>query len=170
MDLHPLVVHFPIAMLFVWSVIEIVRPQKWIPAVSWGSVQVVMLGVGFFGALAALITGDIAAEGLQNEIVDVHETVAQITTFIYAVFVVDMALPFVLRVLVRILPEGLYAMCVRVARIVESIMQRSFVRRMGALLGVIFLTLTGMLGGAMVYGPNADPLTPYVLTLLGITL
>jgi hypothetical protein len=37
-----------------------------------------------------------------------------------------------------------------------------------AFLGLVSITITGMLGGVMVYGVTADPLAPMVLKLLGL--
>lgn len=39
-----------------------------------------------------------------------------------------------------------------------------------AIVALIAIALTGLLGGVMVYGVSADPVAPMVLKLLGITL
>ncbi|EKD68269.1 MAG: hypothetical protein ACD_48C00001G0001, partial [uncultured bacterium] len=47
-------------------------------------------------------------------------------------------------------------------------LDRPIIRKSIAMLGFIALSLTGILGGALVYGPDADPLVHYVLQFLGL--
>ena len=53
-NIHPLFVHFPIAFLFIYSLIKIVPVKKWLPKVSWKDIERVLLVVGVLGAFAAL--------------------------------------------------------------------------------------------------------------------
>jgi len=170
MDLHPLVVHFPIALLVFWSVIEIIRPGRWFPQVSWGSASAVLLVAGFAGAFVALQTGDIASEGMRGEVVRTHETFAQLSTFLYGLFVVDLIIPLVLIVANKAFPGSLANGTARVARVYERIFQIRFVRILLALAALAAITVTGLLGGVLVYGVSTDPLAPIILSLLGIQI
>ena len=170
MNIHPIVVHFPVALLTLWSVIEIIRPSRWLPRVSWPSVSAVLLLVGFVSAFAALLTGDIASEGVRSGVVETHEHFAQFTVLVYGLFVIDFVLPLVLRMLMRALPSGLYDIVMRIARVYERLFQARSLRALLAIVALGSLTITGILGGVMVYGPTTDSLAPIVMSLLGLSL
>jgi len=170
MDLHPLVVHFPIALLVLWSVVEIIRPARWFSHVSWGSASAIMLIAGFVGAFAALTTGDIAGEEMGGDVVCAHETFAQLATFLYGLFVVDVMIPLVLLVSGRVFSSSIANGVTRAARMYERVFQMRGVRVLLALVALIAITITGILGGILVYGVEIDPFAPIVLSLLGISL
>ena len=51
---------------------------------------------------------------------------------------------------------------------IQKILTSSLVSKVLAFLGFIAISITGLLGGAMVYSSSADPMTGIVLHLLGI--
>ena len=170
MDLHPIIVHFPIAILTLWSLIEIVRPSRLLPQVSWASISAFLLVTGFLTALAALFTGDIAAGGIPSALTGMHEQFAQLSVILYGLFVLDFVFPFVLRMLVQIFSTSFYGGVVRIVRMYERLFQMRMVRLMLASIALASLVVTGMLGGVMVYGPDIDPLAPFILSVLGLAV
>ena len=74
-NIHPLFVHFPIALLFVYSIIKILPLQKWLPNVAWKHIERVLLLVGVLGAFAALSTGEIAEHLTRpnHDLVETHQ-------------------------------------------------------------------------------------------------
>ena len=133
-NIHPILVHFPIAFFFIYSIVKILPLRKWFPSIAWKDIERLLLVVGMLGAFAALATGD-TAEHLTHRshaIVEMHSNFAAASVFIYAVI-----LAFTVTL---------------------------------AILGFIGIFVTGLLGGAMVYGATADPIAPIVLKLLGLTV
>ena len=61
-NIHPIIVHFPIAMLFLYSIIKVLPFKKWFPNVSWKHIEIVLLLVGVVSAFTASSTGEIAEE------------------------------------------------------------------------------------------------------------
>ncbi|USN54629.1 MAG: hypothetical protein H6765_09085 [Candidatus Peribacteria bacterium] len=84
MELHPLVVHFPIALLVLYCLIEMLQILPF--AKHWDLLQTkaILLFVGLAGAYAALQTGEIAAEKYKhNPVVELHEEFAETTVNIF---------------------------------------------------------------------------------------
>jgi uncharacterized membrane protein len=151
-NLHPILVHFPIALLFLYSVIKIFPLAKWFPAVPRKQIERILLFVGFLGALAALFTGPIAAKlVVPNEaLVKAHSTFAFFATLIYALLVLGEIISYF--------------------KFRENFLSQGWFSKILALAGLVAITVTGMLGGVMVYGLSADPFAGMVLKILGITL
>lgn len=170
MNLHPIFVHFPIAFLTVYTALEIVR----VPVLTQKSwllpMKAVLLIVGILGAGASLLSGETAAEALRGTsdmpLVQLHERYAKLTTIAYG------------------LPALLYAMeCLHLSGIDKrlpaflnkrwqqamAIHKRLFTPALliiAALAGMLFITVTGALGGALVYGPEVDPVVSFFYHLL----
>ncbi len=151
-NIHPLFVHFPIAFLFLYSIIKIVPFKKWLPNVSWKHIERVFLLVGFLGALAAIITGSIAKNLIHpnEQLVAAHATFALLTALIYGLLLLGEIISFF--------------------KARENFLCDGLISKLLALSGLMSISITGMLGGVMVYGLSADPLAGVVLKLLGINL
>ncbi len=163
MDLHPVFIHFPIALLTLYSVFELLQVKKLRGNMSWMYIKSVLLIIGTIGAYAALQTGEIA-RGLNHpvqQIVSYHEDFADWTTFIFTVLSVNYLLIvlssfFAARVSPQYEPLWSKVMTVR-KKIFNPI-----VLFLLALAGLITLTITGAFGGIMMYGPTSDPVTTLV--------
>lgn len=59
-NLHPLFVHFPIALLFVYTGLRVVPMRRLFPLVAWRQIERVVLLFGVLGAFVALGTGETA--------------------------------------------------------------------------------------------------------------
>jgi uncharacterized membrane protein len=168
-NIHPILVHFPIAMLFIYSVIKILPFKKWLPAVAWRDIERVLLVVGVMGAYAALATGEAAENSarLNRQLVEVHALFATLATWIYATLLVGEIAAFIntkqyqYKSLQWISP---------IVHFLERILCNERFSYIFALLGFIAISVTGMLGGVIAYGLTADPLAPLLLKVLGITL
>lgn len=168
-NIHPIFVHFPIALLFIYSVIKILPFKKWIPSVSWQQIERFLLVFGILGSFASLATGE-TAENLaraNRQLVEVHSTFASISTFIYCVLLFGEII-FIL--------NNSYQSLIKIEKVknlsikLEKLIFNPFVSKSLALLGFIAISVTGLLGGVIVYGVSADPVAPIVLKLLGINL
>ena len=178
MNIHPLFVHFPIGLLAVYSILELatgvsscIRKQAWL-----FSVKAFLLFVGALGAFAALFTGGLAEDLIRHTnpnafILKVHAPAAGITTALYLVLCAAY--------LVRIFDtKGWGDRIVGTNRFLGSLWSlkkrfwytilNSWLLPLIALLAFVGLTVTGALGAAIVYGPNADPLVAFVYHLFWV--
>lgn len=160
MNIHPLFVHFPIALLTVYAALEIVRlpvltRQSW-----YRPVKAVLLFAGFLGGMVSLQTGEIAEEAFHGtstmRVVEVHSLFANITMWIYGI----LSASYLLRWISDAKP-GFLAPLMKLERLLFSVP----VLVLGAIAGLCALTVTGALGGALVYGPNADPIVSVIYHL-----
>ena len=178
MNIHPLFVHFPIGLLVVYSVLEIIayawpsiKRQSWI-----FPVKAFLLFAGALGAFAALFTGGIAKDLIRHTsnytyVIKVHSTFAAVTTILYVI----LAMAYLVRIFDR---NGWGNRIVGTNKFLASVW--NFKKRFWylildtwllpliALLALIGMFVTGALGAAIVYGPNADPFVSFVYHLFWV--
>lgn len=170
MNLHPLVVHFPIALLTVYAVLEVCRlpvitRQQW-----WFYTKAILLIAGSIGTFAALQTGEMDAEGFRGTptmaLVQLHATFAQGTTFVFALLTAAYLIEWLQREAIsQRLPETLRESWNALITLERTIFIAPILIA-GAILGFLLLTVTGALGGALVYGTDTDPIVKFVTDLL----
>lgn len=166
-DIHPALVHFPIALLFLYSVVNLLPLQKWFPKVSWKHIEVVLLIVGVVGAIAALSTGEIAEEITQpdKQLVEMHSTFAGIATLLYGLLLSGEVLSFLTTTnIFRLKIPKINAFFI----FVQKILTHRIVSFILAALGLIAITITGILGGVIIHGVSADPFAATVLNIFGL--
>jgi uncharacterized membrane protein len=159
-NFHLILVHFPIALLTVYGILEIIplrRFREWMPAFYIkGSLAI----IGTITAYAALGSGGLIEDQFRSarNIVEAHSNMATLATGIFTLIAIVYLIAWLGRVR-NYFPQ--------LANRAENLL-RSPILPMAALLGLIAITLTGALGGAIAFGPSADPWTPYVLKLFRI--
>lgn len=168
-NIHPLLVHFPIAFLVIYSVIKILPLKKWFPSVSWNHIERVLLVVGVCGAMAASSTGEVAEHLVRpnRQLVEMHSTFAALSTWMYGILLAGEAL---LVLNAGILQKLSSPVVMKVSLWLQSVICSRVVGITLALVGLVAISVTGLLGGVMVYGTTADPVAGWVVQLLGISL
>jgi uncharacterized membrane protein len=167
-NLHPLFVHFPIALLFLYSIIKMLPFKKWFPKVAWRDIERVLLVVGVLGAFAALYTGSIAEHLVHpnRQLVNTHSTFAVAATWLYGALLFGEIIAVVNDQ--NYVYKKSFQPLSLLLHFIERILCSGIISWILAALGFIAIFLTGLLGGAIVYGATADPIAPIVLNLLGI--
>ena len=170
MNLHPLVVHFPIALLSFYTFLEFLTlfpfAKKW----NLKTTKILLLIWGLLWANIALQTGELAADILNSKylghIIDRHQWIGQASVYPYAILLVM----YLLREIGEHQRQRTYRekrskyMDIALKRIQKLESWKVFV--IFAVIGFILLSITGAIGGGIVYGPDADPLTKIMFEIL----
>lgn len=173
-NLHPLVVHFPIALLVLYSLLELLslipraRQSKTIRYI-----KLFLLIVGWLGVQAALVSGEAAQDAWHGirSIIEWHETFANLTVWFYGISLIGYVLQWYLYDGIstawwqKIVGTPLHRFISGIA----YFLRRFWIYYLLALAGILALTATGALWGAMVYGVEADPVVVVLVKLLHIT-
>jgi len=169
-NIHPLFVHFPIALLFLYSIIKILPFKKWFPKVAWRDIERVLLLIGVLGAFAALATGDTAEHLIHpnRQLVNAHSNFGEIATWIYGGLLVG-EIAAVINA-----QKYTYRKSWKFISSILTFLENVFCNRIFsgilAFAGFIAISITGLLGGAIAYGTTADPFAGTILKILGINL
>lgn len=169
MNLHPIIVHFPIALLTLYGVCELIRFSFITRQTYWFYVKAVLVIVGSLSTLIALETGEAATEMLleRNPLVRVHSNFAEVTSWIFGLIALSYAITWIHRAFPLLLTQR-FSFVGRFALWLSALLQRAPVIVTLSLFGLLFVTITGGLGGAIVYGTNFDPFMKPILTYLGL--
>lgn len=166
MNIHPLFVHFPIGILVLYAVLEILPLARWYPQAPWDAIKTVLSIAGAAGAVAASGTGEIAEKLLEDKslrgLIEVHSSFAAATTLIFG----TLAFSYFVRWLSshHKIFEGRLRPLAFVGPIADIIATRAILVLL-ALGGLGAITITGGLGAAIVYGPDADPFVAIIYSL-----
>ena len=133
--LHPMLVHFPISLLFVSVLFDVASRVLTRDSLREGALW--LLGLGLLSGVAGAIAGDMAEDaaeqtGIAESLIETHETLAQVTLGIMA---------FLL--LYRLLLRNRFSAKAFVAYLVV------------AMLGLVAVSATGHTGGNLGYQPGA---------------
>jgi uncharacterized membrane protein len=141
MNIHPIVIHFPIAFLTIYAMAEILRFRFLLEKPYWWNVKKVLVLIGWVGSFIAALTGLITTQFHISgpRIFMMHELFALLT------------------IIFSTLASILYLKN-RQGRVL--ILLAAFI--------LISITITGGLGAAMVRGTHFDPLMKPIFILLGV--
>lgn len=174
MNIHPLFVHFPIALLIMYSILELaswgsrfVRRQAWVVPT-----KAFLLFTGVLAGFATLVTGEMAEEivgrGARSYIIEVHAPFAGMTIVLYLV----LAVAYLVRIFDRHgwaerivghsqLRNRLWGIKKWLAHMVLDVGLLPLI----VLLALCGMTVTGALGASIVYGPHVDPFVSFIYHL-----
>lgn len=166
-NIHPILVHFPIALLFVYSIIKILPFKKWFASVAWKDIERIFLLLGVFGSFASLATGDTAEHIIKtnHQLVEMHATFAGLSTWIYSILLAGEVI-LILNISYQSLIKN--EKIKTILNKIGNIINNEIISKILAILGFIAIFITGLLGGVITYGTSADPIAKIVLNLLGI--
>lgn len=168
-NLHPIFVHFPIAMLLVYSVIKLLPLAKWFPKANWKDIELALLFIGVVGSFFALATGETAEHLVRpsRDLVEAHSLFATISTWIYGALLLGEVLAMFTSWYENKMKNQ---EILKVVNFLKTNLTNKFYSGVLSFLGLIAISLTGLLGGVITYGVGADPFAAIVLQLLGISI
>lgn len=160
-DIHPIVVHFPIALLTIYTAIQCVPPKITWRKLPLFTLNAFLLIIGSASLLIARQTGDLLehTQG-HSPLLDAHSTWATSATAIYGILTIIYLLLVLARTQQVYQQEWLrpYERYLKLSTRLFT----SYAVTVVALIGFILLFITGALGGAIVYGPEVDPFVSIV--------
>lgn len=166
-NIHPIFVHFPIALFFVYSIIKILPFYKWFSNFAWRDIERFLLVFGVLGSFMALSTGEIAEKftGASHKMVETHAFFATFSSRMYLILLIGEIASYLNTKNYNFLQIPIIK---KILLLIERIVMNKTITLILVILGFVSLFLTGVLGGAMVYGTTADPLAPFILKLLNL--
>ncbi len=172
MNIHPVIVHFPVALLTIYALMELLRFKKISAQPYWFYTKAIFLFIGGLGSLAALQTGEWAADALgksakMSEVLQRHEFFAKASIITFGILAVSYLILWLERE--QFTPWIKFELFRKIWRIkvgfAKFVVETKLVILL-ALAGLLFITITGGLGGIMVFGPSADPFFGFIYQLL----
>lgn len=168
MNLHPILIHFPIALLTVYAVLEVGRVPAMTRKSWWFPVKSALLIIGSAASVPTYVSGwllerDVAAAGEVPKQLAIHGDFALYTVLCFGLLALA-HLVYTLRATPAFarLPHALGTGLLRGA----TAILKPAVSIPLAILGLLLVTATGALGGAMIYGPDTDPVARVLYDLL----
>lgn len=171
MNIHPIFVHFPIALLTVYAILELVRFKKITNQAYYFYVKACILIVGTLGAFASLSTGDLAEGAVARALrplVEIHSTFAALSTWIFAALSIVYLVTWISKTDYnqKLINSKISKIWNQILVIATKILNNSFIMIILSLAGLLAITMTGALGGAIVYGPEVDPIVSFFYRLV----
>ena len=170
MNLHPILVHFPIALLTIYAVLELLRFKKLLSLSGWLYAKGHTAIVGTLAAYAAYISGNEESGGLITDpvgrkVFELHETWAVITLVIFTIIAIHYFIELVRRnsrMASLFFGSQWRIQLGKFLLKLSAAIGKPFIMVTLAIFGLCAITITGGLGGSMIYGPDVDP----VVTLI----
>lgn len=168
-NIHPILVHFPIALFFIYSVIKIFPFKKWFPNIAWRDIERFLLVFGVLGAFGALSSGETAEDlsGGNERLIETHAFFASFSSRVYMILLLG-------EIVAYLNTKNYVFMQIdfikRIATWLEKLILNKNISLILVILGFLSLFITGVLGGVLVYGTTADPLAPFILKILGLNI
>ena len=172
--IHPLFVHFPIGLLVIYSIFEMIRFRIVNQQPYWFYTKAILSISGVFMAYLTLATGDGAEEVItktgtdfQRSIIDTHAILAGTTTTIFSVLAFSYLMEWINRnQRVRDIMQRQLGKIFTLLLKISDIIKKPSLMIVLAILGLVLLTITGGLGAAMVYGKDVDPIVSFIYSLM----
>jgi len=170
--MHPFIVHFPIALLTLYAICELVRFKNVTTQHFWFHLKAFLVITGSAASILAIGTGEMVADMFRempekNAIVPVHAILAEITSSVFLLLAISYAVLWAERDAINDSIEKRSWFRKSISRLTPfaKIIAETPISLVLAFTGIIGVTLTGALGGAMVHGIDSDPFITFFYRL-----
>ena len=170
-NFHVMIVHFPIALLTLYAIMEIISIKKLSALPYWFYLKAILVILGVLGAVAAQLAGGLIEDkfGYVRDVVEMHALFAAITTSLF--FIISLAYLLVWFKkeggfeLHKFFAENALGRMLKSASVISEKCINSPLIKLAALVGLITLTVTAALGGAIAFGSSVDPIASFIFNL-----
>ncbi|MBL8030581.1 MAG: hypothetical protein JNN11_05025 [Candidatus Doudnabacteria bacterium] len=164
MNIHPALVHFPIAFFSLYAFLEVLRFRAFTNLPFWFYTKAVVLFAGVLSAPVVLLSGKVSEDLLASDpyigsIVEKHEFFAFLSCGIFGI----LFLAYVIVWYAKYKKEKGIILESNLVGFVEKFLDKY--AWIFAILGFVCILITASLGGLMVYGPNNDPVLQMVYSI-----
>lgn len=153
MNIHPIVVHFPIAFLMIYGMCELIRFKIITGKPYWFYIKAFLAIVGILSAFAAYQAGDAIEHQFEAEygnVMRVHADFAVLSIIIFGIAAASYFVAWVNRV--KSLSWPLWGLATRIQKLV---LETPIVIIL-AVAGLVAISITGALGAAIAHGTDSD--------------
>lgn len=168
MVIHPIIVHFPIALLVMYALLEVISLFSFGKRQSFSEAKKFLLIVGTVSIPFALSSGESIAHqfGIRNQILPLHELFANLSSGIFWTLTILYSIDIVKNTQFGITFIGRFSENILIKIMLslhKALFTKSFIVTL-AIVGFLALLFTGALGGAMVYGIDNDPIAQFIVS------
>jgi uncharacterized membrane protein len=167
--LHPLLVHFPVAMLSLYAVVVIVSRIPLLKRFDLTLTKTVLVTVGFIGGFIASSSGEAiehSFQGIRN-LVEMHSTFATATNILAGIiFVIYAKIVFGPLFIEKLKPGKLQTVSMKSLAFWNTIQKNWLFMILLAVAVATTITITGVLGAVIVHGADVDPVVKMIYTTL----
>ena len=170
MNFHSMMVHFPIALLIMYSLFELLNFKIITKQRNWFYTKATLLIVGVITAFPALSTGEMLEDSpkYEEKLLDLHEGFAGASTNLYTVLAVLYLLAVIYRTpkikdfikSVKSMPDWWPKVINTILKVANKIVS-SPLFIITVVIGILLLTITGGLGGVLSSGIGVDPVADF---------
>lgn len=169
-NIHPLLVHFPIAFLVLYSFLELISTKKLSDKIWLLNTKAILVIAGFIGGLLAASSGEAIEDNFPDlhNLIETHSFWAGTTNAVFGVIAVLYLIKIlsVNNVFNFKLESILNKIWVLIQKISYYILNNRFIIVLAIIVGFVAVTITGALGAAIVYGPDIDPIVKFIYNLV----
>ena len=174
MNFHSMMVHFPIALLVIYSLLELIGFRNVNKYLNWFYIKASFVIIGAITAFPALSTGEMLenVSKYDKNLVHLHESFASASTNFFVVIAVIYLLAFLH---INTKTSDFINSCKKIPaegkRIINKIISyaklivNSPLFLFMAIIGIVLLTITGALGGILSSGVGVDPIADFIYHL-----
>lgn len=172
LNVHPIIVHFPVAFLTVYALLECVRFKRILQLPYIFYVKAVIVITGTLGSYAAFLSGNnikslYRGDAQMFALVNRHSQFAVATIWFFSFLALAYALDWCGRAQLPVRLNGRSRILLEKAiRIAHAMVESPFIVII-AIVGLMLVTITGGLGGTIVYGPDIDPVASVIYKIFG---
>ena len=168
MNLHVIIVHFPVALLTLYSLLELIRFRIVREFPAWFYIKGFLVVFGALGAFAAVQTGELIESQFEGvrDVVEMHSLFGTITMYGFGFIALMYILAWIQKsgILIRLKEGTMKRKLQTVVASAETVVESPFMFVLGVI-GLVVVTITGALGGSIAFGSSIDPVAGFVVKL-----
>lgn len=172
MNIHPFLVHFPIALFTLYTLFELIRFRVVIRQAYWFYVKGTLVIVGAAAAFLTIPTGEIAEKLLEDKpellpLIETHAMFAGATTVLLSLIALGYVVAWVnTNALFDFSKCPTLAKGWRLLTRLQKCLGKPWVAIILAMIGLVLVLFTGALGSAIIHGVDSDIFVATIYNLL----